>query len=74
MNLSIKAAKQLGERVARSLHLAGTDTAKRGAIVDLKNDIRADIPNSCTRVAFEDSYRATLDALEPLPSSTQVTA
>jgi hypothetical protein len=68
MNLSIKAAKQLGERIARSLHLAGTDTAKRGAIVDLKNDI----PNSSTRIAFEDAYRATLDILEPLPSSKKV--
>ena len=74
MNLSIKAAKQLGERVARSLHLCGNDIAKRGAIVDLKNDIRADIPNSSTRIAFEDSYRATLDALEPLPSSKREAA
>ena len=72
MNLSIKAAKQLGERFAVSLHHAGTDTVKRGAIVDLKNDIRADIPNSSTRIAFEDAYRATLDILEPLPSSKKV--
>jgi len=72
MNLSIKAAKQLGERLAVSLHHAGTDTAKRGAIISLKNDIRADIPKSDTRIALEDAYRATLDILEPLPGSKKV--
>jgi len=68
MNLSIKAAKQLGERLAVSLHHAGRDTVKRGAILDVRGDIESTITKSDTRIAFRESYFNTLDVLEPLPS------
>jgi hypothetical protein len=68
MNLSIKAAKQLGERLARSLHEAGNDSVKRGAILDAKSDVLGIIPKWETQTAVDDAFKATLDVLEPLLS------
>jgi hypothetical protein len=72
MNLSLRAARELGEILARALHdYAQPD--QRGAVIDAKNNIASALPNSGQRVALERSYYATLDKLEPLQSGARWT-
>jgi len=59
-----KNAAILGEQFARTLsHFINPEN--RGAILDLRNDIRAMFSVSTERIAFDDAFRATMDHLEP---------
>ena len=66
MNLSNKAAFELGRNIATTLHHCGTDHVMRGAIIMVKTDIYLSITKPATRIEFERGYRTTLDAIEPL--------
>ena len=66
MNLSNKAAFELGRNIATTLHHCGTDHVRRGAIIMVKTDIRCSITKPATRVEFDRGYSTTLDAIEPL--------
>lgn len=66
MNLSNKAAFELGRNIATTLHHCGTNHVMRGAIIMVKDDIRYSITKPATRIEFDRGYSTTLDVLEPL--------
>ena len=72
MNLSMKAARELGEILARTLH-DYTLPEQRGVVIDTKNNVTIALPNSEQRIALERSYCATLDKLEPLQNGARWT-
>ena len=68
MNLSKKAAFELGRTLATSIHTSGgTNPVVRGGMLDAKNDILDNIPNTETRLELRRGFDTTLDTLEPLP-------
>jgi hypothetical protein len=70
MNLSLKAAKELGDILARTLH-GYTLPEQRGVVIDTKNSIASALPNSEQRIALDRSYCDTLDKLEPLQNGAR---
>ena len=71
MNLSNKAAFELGRNVAASLHHCGTNHVMRGAIIMAKTDIVCSITKPATRIEFDRGYSTTLDVLEPLQNGAR---
>jgi hypothetical protein len=67
MNLSNKAAFELGRTLATSIHTSGgTNPVVRGGMLDAKNDILDSIPKPETRLELRRGFDSTLDLLEPL--------
>jgi hypothetical protein len=71
MNLSNKAAFELGRTMATTLHHCGTDHVMRGAIIMVKTDIVCSIHKPETRIEFDRGYSTTLDVLEPLQNGAR---
>jgi len=67
MNLSNKAAFELGRSLATSLHISGgTNPVIRGGILMARNDILDAITKSETRWELRRGFDSTMDVLEPL--------
>jgi hypothetical protein len=67
MNLSNKAAFELGRSLATSIHTSGgTNPVVRGGMLMVMNDILDNIPKPETRWELRRGFDNTLDALEPL--------
>lgn len=67
MNLSKKAAYELGKTLATTLHMSGgTNHVIRGAVLFARDDILDTIEKSDTRIELRCGFDETLDKLEPL--------